>query len=205
MTSAATTPRRSPRAPLLAVAVATTVCALLWLAPSTASATVMEYASPAELVELSDVVVRADVVGQHSFVDDEQGRIVTHTTLAVRETYHGEAGSEVTVEQWGGTVGERTSSVPGDAEFEVGEEVIVFLRRDASRPDALFLTALAQSKYTVDRTDETAMVARDLSDLVVLSADARHERLEIAGEMHGLEAFESRLREMIDEKSGSDR
>ncbi|MFB6374836.1 MAG: hypothetical protein ABEN55_17330, partial [Bradymonadaceae bacterium] len=162
MTSPVTSSESPVRGRLLAALAALVSYAALSLAPRSASATVMEYTSPAELVDLSDVVVRADVVDRQSFVDRDQGRIVTHTTLSVREHYAGQVGAEVTLEQWGGTVGERTSTVPGGADFEVGEEVLVFLRRDASRPDVLFLTALAQSKYTVERHADSATVARDL-------------------------------------------
>lgn len=205
MSSQATPFHSFVRTRLLAAAVGLCICAALSLAPNSASATVVEYASPAELVDLSDVVVRADVVDRESFVDQKQGRILTHTTLAVRERLLGDVDAELTIEQWGGTVGERTSTVPGDAQFEVGEEVVVFLRRDPSREDVLFLTALAQSKYTVDRSDGPALVARDLSDLVVLRADSRRERLAIDGEMHRLATFESRLRRLIDEQTGNRR
>jgi len=205
MTAPVTSSDLSARGPGAAVVAGLCICAALWLTPRSASTTVMEYTSPTELVALSDVVVRADVVERQSFVDERRERIVTHTTLAIREHYSGDPSAEITVEQWGGTVGERTSRVPGDAEFEVGEEVVVFLRRDDTRPDVLFLTALAQSKYTVDRGTDSAIVARDLSDLVVLEADGDRDRLTIDGELHGLAEFEARLRELIEERTESGR
>ena len=204
MRSSATTTESTARSPLWAAAVACLICGAIGLVPASATATVMEYASPGELVELSDVVVRADVVERQSFVDRDQGRTVTHTTLAIRETYLGGVDQRITIEQWGGSVGETTTAVPGDAEFEAGEEVVVFLRRDRSRPDVLFLTALAQSKYTVDRSGSTPVVARDFSNLVVVGQkEGERRELTIDGELLVLADFEAELRALIDEQTGS--
>lgn len=214
--------------------------AALWLvvAPTPASATVMRHASLEDLVEVSDRIVRARVESRRSFVrgdegdnDDDGNRIVTHTELAVSRSYLGSSrasdnasdkasnnasdkqASRLVVEQWGGTVGERTQVIPGDATFADGEEVLVFLRRIPGR-DVFALAALAQSKYSLETRRGVLWAERDLSELAFAVSSSEDEEseangarpdrlLKIDGMPRRFSVLEERLLELLSRESRS--
>ena len=192
---------RTPGRALASVLVAVALVCL----STTAAATVMEYADTGDLVEISDVALRGEVVEQKSLFDSSQGRVVTRTTFEVAETYMGEVDGRVTIEQWGGHTGEETSVIPGDARFQVGEEVVVFLRRGDAERDVLFLSAMAQSKFAVHRDGNAPIVSRDFSDLVLLEQKSDAEKLRVSGEVEELEAFEATLEELVGSSEGDAR
>lgn len=177
---------------------------------SVAGATVMTYMDTAELVDKSDVIVRGEV-SSLEMVEDDRGAF-RHTSVAVDETYMGDARETVTVEQWGGAVsgsdgaeGEVTRTVPGDATFEKGEEVVLFLRRGDSRhdrDDVLYLTGLAQSKWSVQREGDGATVMRDLSDLGIVPKDGDGGIKKIGEEYRSLASFEASLESLIYAEQG---
>lgn len=203
------TTRKSPRGwwagPALVGLLVTTLL-VGW--SDSAAAAVVEYASLSDLAELSDAAVRGEVVEMETSFRDEEERIVTHVEIEVRETYmgdRGDIGERVEIEQWGGTYRGTTVRVPGDASFDVGEEVVVFLRRGDDRSgETYFLTALAQSKYTVQRGPETPLVSRDLSQLT-FTAPNSGEMFEVEGRVEPLESFEARIRSLVDDESGGSR
>lgn len=188
----------------LAILSAIFVCLLVVCPPAPASATVMEYADLPDLVKISDVIVRAEVTDRRSFHDDDRQRILTHTTFEVKESYAEEVGDEVTVEQWGGTVDGETTVIPGDARFQLGEEVILFLRHGRTDRDVLFLSALAQSKYTIYRDGDATLVARDLSNLEIVREDDHRQQLRISGQASSLEAFVTELRSLLGSRKGAE-
>ena len=134
---------------LISLAVGATV---LLAAPAPSDATTMIYADLEQLTDLSDYVVHGVVVDQRVFYGDF-GNISTQWTVAVEETWHGESHEIVQFTQFGGTLDDRTLYVPGDAQFELGEEVVVFLMGD--EPTDLYLVAMGQSRYEVERTQPT--------------------------------------------------
>jgi len=172
---------------------------------SVAGATVMTYMDTGELVEKSDVIVRGEV-SSLDMIEDERGTF-RHTSVTVDETYMGDVRETVTIEQWGGTVaggdsaeGEVTRTVPGDATFEKGEEVVLFLRKGDSRhdrDDVLYLTGLAQSKWSVQREGDGATVMRDLSDLGIVPEDGDGGIETIGEEYRSLASFEASLESLI--------
>ncbi len=112
-----------------------------------ASATSVLYLTDAEQARLSTAVVVAEIGAARTFEDEARGHIFTHTTVRVSEVLYGSAPGEVTIVQSGGTVAERTLYIPGDARLEGGERCVLFLRETDG---AWFLTALEQSKYTIE-------------------------------------------------------
>ncbi len=140
-------------------------------APS-AAATVMRYLSLEEHLGLSELVVRAKVGAAKTFVG-EGGLPFTDTELEVLEVLKGEmpAGKTLLVRQLRGEARGHYRAVPGDADLEAGEEVILFLH--GLEGEVAYLTALGQSKYVVERPvgppspgGEGALVTRDLSKSV---------------------------------------
>ena len=138
-----------------------------------ASATVMVYADLARLVEISDVVVQGQVVGQRTYHAEGDGTLVTDTTVRVERRFMGEVGQTVTFQQWGGELKEKAAWVPGDARFEPDEEVIVFLRRGPDHQPGLYLSAMGLSKYRVLGSGPDAVVVRHMDDLAVVGADGQ--------------------------------
>ena len=178
------------------------------LLASTGSATVVTYADLGDLVKYSDTIIRGEVVEQRTLYDSDQQRIITRTSFRVDERYLDESGAadgSVTIEQWGGTWEGKTSVVPGDASFEPGEEVVVFLRHG---PDGgLYLTSLAQSKFTITRGGDGPLVTRDLTDLVFVEeakepAEGERSTFRLGEETRRLEVFEAELRSLIYARGG---
>lgn len=131
-----------------------------------AQATVMRYVDLAELVQISDVIV-VGTVSEKITLEEKDGKLVTDVTIAPTQTLLGGEQKTLTFRQWGGETAEKRSAIPGDARFEVGEEVIVFLRR-ADKAPGLFLSALGQSKFQVIRTDKSTIATRELHDISFL-------------------------------------
>ncbi|MGB0645906.1 MAG: hypothetical protein ACPGQS_01965 [Bradymonadia bacterium] len=102
-------------------------------------------------VAKADRVAVAIVESVNYIKSATQHRIYTVTKLRVLEPLKGsiKQGLSLTVRQIGGTIGEWTQHVPGDATFIAGQEVLVFLRHDP-RDDLHFLVGMAQGKIDVD-------------------------------------------------------
>lgn len=135
---------------------------VLW--PAAASATTVRALAIGEHVQLSHLVIEGRVVAQtvaqsggHSFVD---------STIAVDRALVGNAPRELRVRQLG-----PDRIVVGDGRLEVGDRVVVFLRRGPN--DRFYLTALAQSVYQVLGSGDSAPVARDLDGLSLVRFDAQ--------------------------------
>lgn len=139
---------------------------LLFVA-SFAHATVMKYVGLPELVEMSDVIVHGHVTAKNTFVDAKTGHLLTNVTVAPTRVFHGPEESKFTFQQWGGQTDEKRAGIPGDARFEQGEEVIIFLRKADMAP-GLFLSALGQSKFKIIRNDKGATAFRELHDISFL-------------------------------------
>ncbi len=143
--------------------------------PATAIATTTKPLSLDELVRRADVIARG-VVETRNAAWDEAGRFIhTWTTLRVTAVWKGSAvvGQELRLRQLGGTVGGISQTLPGNARLSVGEDVIVFVRRDPAR-DLHYLVGLAQGKVSVGGGAEPT-VGRDLAGLAFPDADGRAE------------------------------
>jgi hypothetical protein len=161
----------------------------LVVAPREASAAVVVPLSREALVQGSDLVVRAAVVGRKSAWSADGTRILTWTTLRVEEYLKGSGATEITLRQYGGEVGGVTSEVAGDARLTPGDRAVLFLRRGDG---VVFLSALAQAAYRITaKADGVAMVERDLSGLafarwssgMMVAAEAPQETLESLAEL----------------------
>lgn len=142
-----------------------------------ASATVMRYADIPTLVDISNVIVQGKVVSETFLTEPDTGHTVTRTELQVTRTFFGPAQEKIVFQQWGGIKDGKTSGVPGDARFEKGEEVILFLHT-ATKAPGLFLSAMGQSKYKVVRNDQGTQVWRSLDDMSFLAEGTAPTKLE---------------------------
>ena len=146
------------------------LCAMACLLmASVASATIVRSMSLAEMTRTADVVVRATVQGSSANWDENRTRIYTVTQLQVSHVLKGpvQNGEEIRVRQIGGSVGEITQRVAGNAHFDAGEEVLVFLDRDAAR-GLHYVIGMAQGKYTVNRRTNPPTVERNVHGMTIV-------------------------------------
>jgi hypothetical protein len=101
----------------------------------------------------------------------EGGQIYTSTHVDVLEMVKGQPERQIVVKQLGGVVGNLGMKVAGQASFEVGEEVVLFVKPGIN---ALEVIGMAQGRYQVqvDPVSKLKLVGRDLSGLVFARRDA---------------------------------
>ena len=113
-----------------------------------ARATTMVSMSMEQLTQASSDIVQARVVNQVSAWNAAHTQIVTLTTLAVSQTFKGNASSSVQVRQLGGTVGNMTVYIPGDVALRPQGEYVLFLEpADASNYRVVGMTQGAYPVY----------------------------------------------------------
>jgi hypothetical protein len=131
---------------LVFVAVLALFAEALW--PATVRRLTMD-----SLVSRSDRVIYGRVVGSRSAWDQETGTIWTHTDIQILDVAKGSAGRTVTVSEPGGIVGQVGHYFPGVPQFELNQEVVLFLHSAAG--NRLRVTGLRQGVYSVTRDSET--------------------------------------------------
>ncbi|MCB1282514.1 MAG: hypothetical protein KDB18_13410 [Salinibacterium sp.] len=161
--------------------------------PLVASATIVVPRTLEEMATHATAVVRAKVVARQSAWDADHRRIHTYTELALLETVAGEsAKGPLVVRTMGGEVGDIGMRVAGVARFEVGEEVVLFLRVDPLDRSHFQVVGMSQGKYVVDRSGAAPVLVRKgpwpaaRSQLAWWSAQTRRYR-------HALRAFVPRV------------
>ena len=102
-----------------------------------------------ELRKASEAVVHARVSGLNSYWDSSHRMIFTDVTLEVKRRLHGLAGAELVVRVPGGTVDGYTAEMPGAPEFDLDEEVVLFVSR--WKDGAAMVTGYSQGKARVVR------------------------------------------------------
>ncbi len=164
---------------------------------SVASATVMRFADLVMLVEISDTIVQGKVVKETFLKEQGSDDVVTRTEIEVSRTFLGKTQKKIIFQQWGGIMDGKTSGVPGDARFEVGEEVVLFLHTAKKEP-GLFLSAMGQSKYRVIREGKNVNVFRSLADMSFLVEGVAPTKLEAKkDETLGYDSFTAELESLI--------
>ena len=141
----------------------------LLLIASMSGATIVRSMSLAEMTRTADVVVRATVQGRSANWNESRTRIYTVTRLEVGHVLKGpvQAGEEIRVRQIGGSVGEITQRVAGNAHFTAGEEVLVFLDQDA-KLGLHYVIGMAQGKYTINRNTIPPTVERNIHGMTIV-------------------------------------
>lgn len=120
---------------------------LLCLALTKARATIMVPLPVENLAHHADLILRGTITNKVC-LKDEAGRIYTQLALVVSEVWKGDYTNHVfNLIQWGGTVGDLTTVVGGEAYYEVGEEIVSFIARIG--PDRGVSIGLGQGKFHV--------------------------------------------------------
>jgi hypothetical protein len=156
---------------VLAVAVALVASCVGISTQSTAHAYTGEDVSLEELTRTSDVVVVGRVVRADVFAQGPNGLPGIHTkiTLEAEEFFVGSPRSHVVFWVHGGRIGNRVRVVSGQARFDVGEHVAVFLFATSS--GVLFPNGMAHGKRLIsesgqDRSSPASIAVARLRALV---------------------------------------
>jgi len=145
--------------------VGSVLCVVVLHYPMVAQSTVVEPLSMGDLAAQSQRVVRADVVARYVLPHrGDRGEIYTRIELRVRTYLLGDGPREITVQQLGGQIGDIQMVISGNANFEVGQEVIAYLDYEPSL-DLHYVIGLAQGLFVIDSTGPTPTVHRDLDGL----------------------------------------
>ena len=128
---------------------------LLLLVTVPAKATVLHDWSLEERIARSDNVVVGTITAQEAKLVD--GNIVTESTVTVAKTLFGPSRRDLVVTQLGGTIGDTTLDIAGSARFEVGDEVVLIVKRDPRGREQLvgmslgaFLVKGRRARQTID-------------------------------------------------------
>lgn len=148
------------------------VAALAVAALTPASATTVAPLTLDQMTDASDLVVRGTV--ESVWVEEsDAGRIWTRALVRVDASIkgHADVNDYVTVESAGGTLGTRTTLVPGAARYSVGEEALLFLADKPSK-GVYGTVGMGVGKFTVrpSPVDGTPLVVR-----FVLSQDKAYD------------------------------
>jgi hypothetical protein len=130
---------------------------LLWAAllcsPPLLPATIMVPLSITNLTTRADLILRGTVASK-TCLKDSEGRIYTKIELKVSEAWKGTLTTNLfQIVHGGGTVGDERTVVDGEAIYEVGEEIVCFLRLN-QRGEGVSI-GLAQGKFQVWNDDST--------------------------------------------------
>lgn len=140
--------------------------------PTASSATLVQTFSMSELVRESQDVIRGYVVQIQPLYDTVQKHIYTHTTIEVQEDIRtgSTAKRRIVVRQLGGALHGIETTLSGNAQLGIGEEVVLFARTDGAFH---YVVGMAQGKYTVTRTKAgKPLLGRSLAGLRGLKRSA---------------------------------
>jgi hypothetical protein len=123
--------------------------ALLGLSARSASASLVQALSLAELTSGAEQVFVGRVIAEESHYDEHE-RIVTDVRLQVEEPVKGRlaAGQSVTIRRQGGVVGDIGTRVLGEPSFQSGETVVLFAARQG-REGVMRTVGMAQGALRV--------------------------------------------------------
>ncbi len=146
-----------PRSLLLVIA----LLGLLLANPASATS-VVELDMATHIAE-STAVVEATVGTPRVTVNEETQRPLTHTPLTVTAVLAGSAPAQLEISQHKGRVGDRELHMGGDGVLEPGSVVVVFVTQADGH---WWLTALAQSVFSISGAGPDAVATRQLEGLV---------------------------------------
>ena len=133
----------------------------------------------------SDVIVTGRVVSVSSDWNPNHSAIVSAADIAVDEAWKGTCPDRITVRTFGGRVGNVALEVEGAARFDVGEHVVLFLRRFDG---AYTPYGMRFGKYDIVGSGPAALVVggspptrRGEGNVAIVSAPLAGLRAEVSG------------------------
>ncbi len=153
-----------------------------------------------ELTGTSDRVIRGRVVSQET--EAKKGLVFRLTTLDVIEDLAGEGPSRVVVRQLGGESGPHGVHIEGNAVFEVGEEVVVFVSIGRTGSSLVHVVGLSLGKFRVEQVEEEAIAVRNMTGVQLIRLDEARAVIE---SRLSLDELRSRVRAADSQSRGSSR
>ena len=95
-----------------------------------------------ERVDLSEKIIRGQVVAVESYWNPEKTLVHTDVTVLIDEYFKGDGPIKITLKIPGGTVGDKTQRVSDTPQFNVGDYGIIFLEPSGQvtgGPDGVYL------------------------------------------------------------------
>ena len=156
------------------IALVTLLLSLSW---TPATATSVLFLTDREQAQQSDAVVLATITNQRVERHPVWNRPTTISTVRVDEVLHGAAPAEFELHQLKGKLDETVTMLPGSANIEKGERVVLFAHLVEGR---WYPTALQQSKYSVHESRLGLLLARKPleADLYARAPDGDLEPIE---------------------------
>ncbi len=136
-------------------------------------------ATTARLLSTQDMAHEADVIAVGTAIDVasvwEERTLLTHVTLKVNESLKGEPGATIDIALPGGIDANRRIKIAmtfaGAPQIGLGEEVLVFLKRDEGVATGLTVVGFSQGKFSIlTDADGRRVVSRDLTGISLESA-----------------------------------
>lgn len=141
----------------------------LWLASATALATVMVEVPLEDMASDADAIVVGVVERVGARLVERNGQFEPHTfvSVRVREWVKGSGAETLTLHELGGEIQGSGYRIEGTPRYTPREEVVLFLRRDGTRPSTFRTYGMAQGKFVITRgvPGVPAMVRRDLDGI----------------------------------------
>ena len=164
-----------------------------------AHATTMMALPLPQLTAAAGAILHGTVTGVRSDWNAERTHIFTFVTVHADRYFKGQLGPDVTIMEFGGTVGGLRQYIPGTPQFTPGEEVILFLSLHPPMYPAVL--ALSQGKFSVVRDPATGqrLIARDLYGAAIRG---RGDPLAVPPT---LSAFEAQLQSLVKVRPGKPR
>jgi len=172
--------------------------ALLAAAPARAS--VMLRQGVPDLARSADLVARGTVKDTRSVLSADGRRVFTYVTLEVAESWKGAPPREVKIRVHGGTVDGIGQMVQGEARFDAGQDVVVFLKRigPSGAAPVFRVEGMAQGKLDVFVDPVRGEVAApDLRGLELTDSVERPAAAVANPEPVALESLRSQVREAL--------
>ena len=145
---------------------ASIVCGLLTFIAFSAQATTVKSLSVETMAQEADTIIEGRVIEKESRWNQQKTRIYTFTQINVTTSHKGneKSGTTLQVRQIGGDIDGLSQRVVGNAEFTVGEDVLVFPSKDPAS-NLHFVVGMAQGKFAIDRTVTPPQVFRSMQGL----------------------------------------
>lgn len=161
------------RTTIATFAIATAVALAMFAMPAVASTFLAMDLK--QLAAKSDAVVRGEVLSVRAFWDPDHTTILSEAVLRVDERLWGDVfGGEIAVRSVGGRVGDHQILADGFPKFEVGDEVVLFIRQRDDR--SLQVTGFQLGHFDVLVRDGVEILVPTLDPTVTL-VDAKGNNL----------------------------
>jgi hypothetical protein len=119
-----------------------------------------------DLVKRAEAIIVATAIESHPELRDG-GRIVTVATLTVEHVFKGSIdGETVQLAELGGSIGGRTTLIPGSPRYESGKRYLVFLRTNNFGEWMTYGFALGKFEYVSDLRGRELLIRRTTDEAI---------------------------------------